>query len=263
MPRRARQTSGTGIYHVMMRGINHQNIFEEPEDYYQFLNTLDMMARSYEPDGTPSGRNYTLYAYCLMSNHIHLLIREREDKIGMTIKRIASSYVYYYNHKYSRDGHLFRERFKSEPVNDMAYFVILLRYIHQNPVKAGMVKEVKDYEFSSWHEYIDKNSTLFPLCDTRTVLNRIPFSELNELVNEPLSDDIVCLDIEDASKGRPSDDQVMLLIREKTGATNSSAFQQLPDEIRRSVLIELKARRASLRQLERLTGIGKSMIYRM
>ena len=83
------------------------------------------------------------------------------------------------------------------------------------------------------------------------------------LVNEPMSDDVACLDIEDAQKGRPSDDQVMSLIKEKTGATNSSAFQQLPDEIRRSVLIELKERKASLRQLERLTGIGKSLIYRM
>ena len=82
-------------------------------------------------------------------------------------------------------------------------------------------------------------------------------------MNEPLSDDVACLDIEDASKSRPSDDQVMLLIKEKTGATNSSAFQQLPAEIKKSVLIELKGRRASLRQLERLTGIGKSMIYRM
>ena len=79
---------------------------------------MDMMAQSYEPDGTPFGRNY----------------------------------------KYSRDGHLFRERFKSEPVNDMAYFVILLRYIHQNPVKAGIVNKVNDYEFSSWHEYEDQNS---------------------------------------------------------------------------------------------------------
>jgi len=263
MPRQARQASETGIYHVMMRGINHQNIFEEQEDYYQFLNTLDMMAQSYEPDGTPSGRNYILYAYCLMSNHIHLLIREREDKIGMSIKRIASSYVYYYNHKYSRDGHLFRERFKSEPVNDMSYFVTLLRYIHQNPLKAGIVDEVQDYEFSSWGEYTDPNSVLFPLCDTRTVLNRIPYYELTELVNEPLSDDVACIDIEDASKGRPSDDQVTMLIKEKTGVTNSSAFQQLPAEIKKSVLIELKGRRASLRQLERLTGIGKSMIYRM
>ena len=221
------------------------------------------MAQSYESDGTPAGRNYILYAYCLMSNHIHLLIREREDTIGMAIKRIASSYVYYYNHKYSRDGHLFRERYKSEPVNDMAYFVTLLRYIHQNPVKAGIVNKVNDYEFSSWHEYEDKNSTLFPLCDTHTVLNRVSYNELNDLVNAPLSDDVSCLDIEDASKGRPSDDQVMLLIREKTGATNSSAFQQLPADMKKSVLIELKGKKASLRQLERLTGIGKSMIYRM
>ena len=209
MPRQARQASGTGIYHVMMRGINHQNIFEEQEDYYQFLNTLDLMAQSYEPDGTPFGRNYILY------------------------------------------------------VNDMAYFVTLLRYIHQNPVKAGMVSEVKDYEFSSWGEYMDKNSTLIPLCDTHTVLNRIPLNELSELVNEPISDEVACLDIEDASKGRPSDDQVMMLIKEKTGATNSSAFQQLPADIKKSVLIELKGKRASLRQLERLTGISKSMIYRM
>ena len=59
MPRQARESSGTGIYHVMMRGINHQNIFEEQEDYYQFLNTLDMMAQSYEPDGPPPGRPRT------------------------------------------------------------------------------------------------------------------------------------------------------------------------------------------------------------
>ena len=263
MPRQPRESSGTGIYHVMMRGINHQNIFDEQEDYYQFLTTMYVMAQSYESDGTLAGRNYVLYAYCLMSNHIHFLIREREDTIGMAIKRMASSYVYYYNHKYSRDGHLFRERFKSEPVNDMAYFVTLLRNIHQNPVKAGMVERVEDYEFSSWGEYTDPNSMLFHLCDTRTVLNRIPYSDLDGLVNEPLSDDVACLDIEDASKSRPSDDQVMLLMKEKAGATNSSAFQQLPDEIKRSILVELKGRRASLRQLERLTGIGKSMIYRM
>ena len=94
-------------------------------------------------------------------------------------------------------------------------------------------------------------------------MSLIPYYELTELVNDPLSDDVTCIDIEDASKGRPSDDQVMLLIKEMTGATNSSAFQQLAADIKKSVLIELKGKRASLRQLERLTGIGKSMIYRM
>ena len=69
--------------------------------------------------------------------------------------------------------------------------------------------------------------------------------------------------VDDASKGRPSDDQVMMLIKEKTGVTNSSVFQQLPADIKKSILKELKGKRASLRQLERLTGISKSMIYRM
>ena len=145
MPRQAREESGTGIFHVMMRGINHQAIFEDEEDYYQFINILDRMRVRYDDEGNPSGSNCTYYAYCLMSNHFHILIREREESVGETVKRIASSYVYYYNRKYGRDGHLFKERFKSEPVNDMTYFTVLLRYIHQNPVKAGIVGRVKHY----------------------------------------------------------------------------------------------------------------------
>ena len=95
-----------------------------------------------------------------MSNHFHLLIRERDEKVDDTIKRIAGAYVYYYNHKNLRDGHLFKERFKSEPVrsalplptgrkNDLTYFTTILRYIHQNPVKASIVTQIKDYKYSS------------------------------------------------------------------------------------------------------------------
>ena len=84
MARQARKESSTGIFHVMMRGINHQNIFEEPEDYYQFIATLDRIRVHYDEDGSPSGINCTYYAYCLMSNHFHLLIREREERVGVT-----------------------------------------------------------------------------------------------------------------------------------------------------------------------------------
>ena len=87
MPRQPRVTSGTEIYHVMMRGINHQNIFEEPKDYYQ----------QYDDEGNPCGTNCIYYAYCLMSNYFHLLIRERDEKVGDTIKRIAGAYVYCYS----------------------------------------------------------------------------------------------------------------------------------------------------------------------
>ncbi len=81
-------------------------------------------------------------------------------------------------------------------VNDMAYFTVLLRYIHQNPVKAGIVEHVKDYDFSSWSEYDGTVEPVFQICDTHTVLNRIPFKELEEWVNDPLSDDLQCLEIE-------------------------------------------------------------------
>ena len=248
----------------MMRGINHQNIFEDETDYYRFLTTLDAMAQSYEPDGTPSGRNYTLYAYCLMSNHVHLLIREREDNLAMAIKRIASSYVYYYNHKYLRDGHLFKERFRSEPVNDMAYFTILLRYIHQNPVKAGIVERVKDYEYSSWGEYDGTVEPVLRICDTETVLKRIPYSDLEVWVNDPIPDDVGCLEMEESEPFRQfTDDKAWRYIKELTGVDNSTAFQNLEKEMQREALRELREIGASVRQLERLTGIGRGIIQRM
>ena len=263
MPRKARKESGTGIFHVMMRGINHQTIFEDEEDCWQFINTLYRMRLRYDDEGNPCGSNCIFYAYCLMGNHFHLLVQERDEKVGETVKRIASSYVYYYNRKYGRDGHLFKERFKSEPVNDIGYFVTLLRYIHQNPVKAGIVERVKDYEYSSWGEYDGSVEPMFHLCNTGAVLRRIPFEDLEALVNEPLADDVYCLDIEGPSRGRPSDDQVWAFIKEETGATNSSAFQKLDNDTRRAVLKGLKEKGASHRQLERLTGIGRRTIQKI
>ena len=250
----------------MMRGINHQYIFEDEEDNYQFIkfiNTLDRMRVRYDDKGNPCGRNCCYYAYCLMGNHFHLLIREREEFVGETVKRIANSYVYYYNRKYGRDGHLFKERFKSEPVNNMAYFTVLLRYIHQNPVKAGIVEKVKDYEFSSWGEYDGTVEPVFQICNVNAVLNRITFKELDEWVNEPLDDDIQCLEVEKKVYSKPSDDQVWLMIKVQTGATCSTAFQQLADEIKRNTIRQLKDSGASHRKLERLTGVGRGLIQKL
>ena len=199
-----------------------------------------------------------------MSNHFHLLIREREESVGDTVKRIASSYVYYYNRKYGRDGHLFKERFKSEPVNDMAYFTVLLRYIHQNPVKAGIVKRVKDYEYSSWGEFDGTVDPVFQICDVNTVLNRIPYQELEEWVNDPLDDDVCCLDNDnERPRLRLSDDQVWQEIIKYVGVGNSSDFQKLEKSKQRETLRTLLDIGASVRQLQRLTGLGRGIIQRV
>ena len=89
-----------------------------------------------------------------MDNHVHILIKEVTEPISLIVKRISGSYVYWFNRKYERWGHLFQERFKSEAVENDAYFLTVLRYIHQNPVKAGITKSVSEFRWSSFHEYV-------------------------------------------------------------------------------------------------------------
>ena len=112
MPRKPRESSGTGIYHVMLRGINRQDIFDDTEDYWTFIKMMSAVP-------------CYIYAYCLMPNHVHLLIVEKSLKVGEVVKSIASCYVPYYNKKYGRIGHLLQDRFKSEPCNDSGYFLTL------------------------------------------------------------------------------------------------------------------------------------------
>ncbi|TLS38639.1 transposase [Pseudalkalibacillus caeni] len=133
MPRKARRKSSTGIYHVILRGINKQTIFEEDEDKRKFLETLKKYKRISQ---------FELYSYCLMDNHVHLLIKESEETVSKALKRISSSYVYWYNMKYERIGHLFQERFKSETVETRAYFLTL--GVTSNSVLQRMDREERD-----------------------------------------------------------------------------------------------------------------------
>src|SRR5699024_9661949 len=147
MARKPRRKSNSGIYHSVIRGINRQIIFEDDEDKERLLETISRFKETC---------NYKLYGYCFMDNHIHLLIREVHEPISLTMKRISASYVYWYNNKYSRSGHLFQGRFKSETVETPRYFKTVLRYIHQNPLKANLVKNVFECQWTSLKEYLDR-----------------------------------------------------------------------------------------------------------
>ena len=93
MPRQARKTSGTGIYHVMLRGINRQDIFEDDDDYMKFLQSLHQLVECYDERGYRVPSLCHFYAYCLMPNHVHLLIQEKTVAIGEIVKRITISYA--------------------------------------------------------------------------------------------------------------------------------------------------------------------------
>ena len=141
MARQSREKSETGIYHVMIRGIDKRNIFLDKEDKIKFLEKLIQAKEA---------AKFKLYAYCLMDNHVHLLIQESEE-IGTSIKRLTVGYVQWHNNKYARTGHLFQNRYMSEVVETEEYLISVLRYIHQNPVKAKMVKNCTNYLWSSYN----------------------------------------------------------------------------------------------------------------
>ncbi|MGI6093721.1 MAG: transposase [Negativicutes bacterium] len=144
MPRCARALSKTGIYHVMLRGNERKNIFMDDEDKARFLDVLYAKREN---------QSYYIYAYCLMDNHVHLLIREANDSISRIMRRITTSYVGYFNRKYKRAGHLFQDRYKSENVESDSYLLTVIRYIHQNPDKAGIAK-TEEYPWSSYRAYL-------------------------------------------------------------------------------------------------------------
>ncbi|WP_094606419.1 hypothetical protein SPSIL_049640 [Sporomusa silvacetica DSM 10669] len=144
MPRYARIKSQTQIYHIILRGNNREKIFRDEEDKSKIILILENKKKFGE---------YFLYAYCVMDNHIHLIIKEGNDTIASIVKRIAASYSYYFNKKYKRIGHVFQERFKSENIEDESYLLTAIRYVHQNPIKAG-IGTIEGYKWSSYREYI-------------------------------------------------------------------------------------------------------------
>lgn len=149
MPRQARGKSESGYYHVMLRGNEQRKVFLDNYDRKKYL---DLLAKQ-----VFSG-NIAISGYCLMDNHIHLIVRENENGLSKPMHSIGTAYVYYFNKKHRRVGHLFQNRFNSEAISDDLYLFSALRYVHQNPVKAGMCKEVEAYPWSSDCYY--RNSTL-------------------------------------------------------------------------------------------------------
>ena len=244
MPRQARRKSESGIYHIMLRGINQQQIFEDEEDGFRFLETL---SKYKEQCG------YEIYAYCLMGNHVHILLKEGKENLTLVLKRIAGSYVYWYNWKYRRCGHLFQDRFKSEPVEDDAYFLTVIRYIHQNPIKAGICKNIDGYKFSSYNEYINKpNLVNVDFC--LGIIDKEQFIEFNNEFN-----DDICLDIRD-NDFRLTDDEALKIIWKICKCKSVSDFQKL-DKIKRNYYIEkLYKHGLSIRQISRLTGLSRKII---
>lgn len=154
MPRHPRFLPPENYYHIMNRGNNHMSIFTCDDDYHFYIAKLVELKAEHPFD---------LYHYCLMSTHLHLLVKVvKESDFSNFSKRLNLSYFSYFKKNYGFDGHFWQGRFKSQLISNDVYFIQCGKYIELNPVKAGMVALPEDYPWSSYRHYAfgEKNNLL-------------------------------------------------------------------------------------------------------
>jgi len=146
MPQRNLEFVESHYYHIYNRGVNHQPIFFHRDNYFYLIQTIKRIFKKYR---------VTVISYCLMPNHYHLLVRpELSEVLSDCMKDIFISYVQAINKRYERRGPLFEGRFRSILVDEINYILHLCRYIHLNPVKAGLVISPENWIFSNYREWV-------------------------------------------------------------------------------------------------------------
>ncbi len=141
MPRRPRLDISGALHHIMVRGIDRADIFRDDADRYGFLKKLGeliVISKSH------------IYAWTLMTNHVHILYKSGEKGISFVMRRLLTWYAIYFNHRYKRSGHLFENRYKSILCEEEQYLLELVRYIHLNPVRAGLVSTLEELDRYPW-----------------------------------------------------------------------------------------------------------------
>ncbi len=249
--RTQRKRSDSDIYHVISRGTGRQLIFEDDDDRVVFLNLLAKNTAQTSVD---------VYAWCLMGNHVHLLLHAPLTQISKCMKNLCGQYAQYYNKRHARVGHLFQERFKSEPIEDESYLLVVARYIHFNPQKAGVANQ-QDYPWSSYREYAGKtNSQRICACDL--LLDLFGGKKGFIAFHDGHTIEEACMDV-DAPRSATSampDEQAIALAKRALGCQKINDLKSLPRAMRNSYLEELRAAGLSIRQIERLTGISRGII---
>lgn len=250
MPRISRQYTSTKVYHIILRGIDKQDIFFEDMDYKMFLKILKEEQSKYQ---------YEIYVYCLMSNHIHLVIYDLNNELSKIIQTIAIKYSLYFNKKYERIGHLFQNRFLSKAVEDRVYFKNLCRYIHKNPQKAGIDK-IENYKWSSYQEYIGKAKIINPKLVIDIFGNKEEFIKFHNI--EQYEQEIIDISKYDIDE-KIDDKQLIDYICKITEMENITKIAKLSKSKRDKILVKCKnINGVSNRQLARVIGISRKMIDR-
>ena len=249
MPRRARRQSGSSLYHVMNRGAGKQIIFEDDADKAFFLKKATALLDDHRA---------ALVAYCLMDNHFHLVLRIPFEELSAYMHRLQTSYAGYFNRVHEHTGLLFGSRFRSETVDTDAYFMVLIRYVHENPVKARMPQGL-NYRWSSYGEYKDIARNIDPEIALSVFGGKRQLLAFHQV--EHGKDD--CMDYNESLQTSLSDEQALLEAQDVLGGEGVLAVKGMDRAERNAAIVRLRERGLGVRQIQRLTGVPRSVISRV
>ncbi len=253
MPRKPRIFSPTGIYHIILRSINQHIIFEEDNDYQKILYILSDCKRTFDID---------IYAYCLMDNHIHLLLHSSEEHLASFFQSLGTRFVRWYNTKYSRSGHLFQDRYYSIPVIKEQQYLATLTYIHNNPVKSALCRYPSEYRWSSFNAFYGQKN---PLVDTSFSYNVAGSKDLLlqyfSSASAPFDDAQVIPALEKSRQFMPDND-ALDVFKEVTELSSTSDVVRLPKRLRNRYISILHAKGLTQKQIARLMDVSISTVKR-
>lgn len=245
MPRCSRRQSESGFYHVVVRGNGKQLLFEDDHDRMRFLKLLSEKA---------GGCGIAIIAWCLMSNHVHMLLDDPDYQLSYAMHALGTAYARGFNEKSGHVGAVFQGRFTSIPIASERQLLQAVRYIHENPAKAG-IASVGDYRWSSYGDYLRESG----ITDTSRVLSMVGgregflrfcadgrFGSYYPRVSKRVPDEDVARAAECALDGME-----LCHVRE------------LSRDRRDDALRTLRAAGITVKQIERLTGIGHNTISRV
>ena len=242
--RTPRRVSESGFYHVVARGNGRQVLFESDAHREKFVTLL----------GECMGREGVgIIAWCLMENHVHLVLEDEGQRLSEAMHLLLTRYAQYFNQLSGHVGHVFQERFFSEPVDGERYLLAAVRYVHLNPERAGICR-ASDYEWSSYREYVGEPF----ITRTSVVLDMVQGREgFVALCAEQDGPEFA------SSRRRGSEDEILrsasyVLERAMLGAPGD--VKALPRERRNKAIRLLRRTGFSIRQIERLTGVGRGTV---
>ena len=245
MTRTSRLLSESGWYHVIVRGNGRQLLFEDDDDRELFCRLMsEHFAKAH----------VLLGAWCLMSNHVHLLVEDPQQHISQAIHGLATAYALRFNARTGHVGSVFQGRYKSIPIETDHQLLGVVRYIHENPERAGVAR-ASEYRWSSYREYVGA----FSMCNS---------SAIRELMDEFGGFEAVSADDRfggyvERSCGRVVDEDALLAAKSALDGIDPASLKGLDIAYRNACLQRLRSAGLTIKQVERVTGIGRSVISRV